>query len=102
MHFGIKKILKTSRKDIIFMSHSKIDCYAMFKTIKWAYGNSNCVNVWKASMQDVKPCLVAVNDMVSKYIANKTAMNRSPDFKKIALEVKSYLDEKINNYLEGA
>ena len=69
----------------------------MFKTIKWAFGNSNCVNVWKTSMQNVKPCLVAVNDLVSKYIANKTAMNKSKDFKAIALEVKSYLDEKIRS-----
>ena len=93
----ISKILKTNRKDIIFMAHRKIDCYAMFKTIKWAFGSSNCVNVWKTSMQDVKPCLIAVNDLVSKYIANKTAMNKSKDFKAIALEVKSYLDEKIRS-----
>lgn len=79
----------------VFVSHSRLDCYMLFKTIKWAYGNSNCCNIWKEKLIERKQNLVAVNDLVSKYIHNKSRMNRSIEFKRYALEVKDYLDKKI-------
>lgn len=89
------KMLGDSYSNVIAVSHKNLDCYAMFKTIKWAYGSSNCTNIYKDKLIGHKPCLVALNDLVSKYIPNKVAMNRSYEFKKCAHEVKDYLDRKL-------
>ena len=80
----------------ILVSHSKLDCYMMFKTIKWAYGNSNCTNLWKEKLSNKRPNFVAINDLIARYVHNKTKMNRSAHFKQCALEVKNYLDAKLN------
>lgn len=80
---------------IIYVTHMRLDCYMLFKTIKWAYGSSNCCNVWKERLDSKKPNLIALNDLLSKYIHNKSRMNKSKEFKRCALEVKDYLDEKL-------
>lgn len=82
-------------RDIVLISHKKLDCYAMFKTVKWAYGSSNCLNLWKDRMQGNRRCMVALNDMLSKYIHGKSKMNSSAKFKRYAHEVKYYLDKKL-------
>ena len=79
----------------IYVAHSKLDCYMMFKIIKWAYGSSNCCNVWKEHLQGMKSNLVAVNDLVSKYVHNKSRMNKSKEFRQCALEVKDFLNERL-------
>ena len=83
------------RPAVMYLSHSHLDCYMLFKTLKWAYGSSNCCNVWKEKLASRKPCLVAVNDLISKYIHNKSRMNKSTKFKQYAHEVKDYVDEKL-------
>ena len=47
----------------------------MFKTIKAIYGKSNCINVWKDRMQQIDSPIVAVNDLIDKYIRNKAMLN---------------------------
>ena len=89
------KLLGDKFNNVIFVSHSHLDCYALFKIVKHIYGNSNCVNVWKEKMLKQKSHLVAVNDLISKYIAKKTCMNKSRELKEYAREVKDYLREKI-------
>ena len=84
-----------SRPRVLYVSHSRLDCYMLFKTLKWAYGSSNCLNVWKETLSSQRQNLVAVNDLISKYIQNKSRMNKSIEFKMYALEVKDYLDEKL-------
>ena len=79
----------------VFVSHSRLDCYMLFKTLKWAYGSSNCCNIWKEKLASRKPCLVAVNDLISKYIHNKSMMNKSAKFKHYAHEVKDFIDDKL-------
>ena len=80
---------------IVFVSHMYLDCYMLFKIIKWAYGSSNCCNVWKEKLTERRQNLVALNELMSKYIHNKSRMNKSVKFKKYAHEVKDYLDKKI-------
>lgn len=89
------KQLEHIHRSIIVVAHKRLDCYAMFKTIKWAYGNSNCCNIYKEKLSNRKQCLVALNDLVSKYVPNKIEMNRSIKFKRYAKEVKDYLDKKL-------
>lgn len=86
----------SSYPKVIYVSHSKLDCYMIFKAIKWAYGNSNCSNIWKEHFKDARQNLIAINDLVSKYTHNKSCLNKSKEFKTYALEVKSYLDEKLS------
>lgn len=81
--------------EVIVVSHSHLDCYMMFKVIKWAYGRSNCENVWKGIANDHKEVLVALNDELAKHIVSKGALNKSKKFKTYAKEVRDYLDSKI-------
>ena len=80
---------------VIYVAHSRLDCYMLFKTIKWAYGSSNCRNVWKERFSSQRQNLVAVNDLISKYVHAKTRINRSRELKQYALEVKQYLDKVL-------
>lgn len=69
----------------------------MFKAIKWIYGSSNCVNLWKEQMVDVNrhKNFVALNDLIHRYVKNKNALNRDYELKMCVLEVKEYLAKKI-------
>lgn len=89
------KLLGEDFSNVIAVSHSYLDCYAVFKVIKWAYGHSNCINVWKEHMQEQTQHLVAINELISKYVPKKTCMNKSKELKAYAKEVKDYLREKI-------
>ena len=90
-------VLGEGFKNIFALSHSHLDCYALFKTVKWAYGNSNCVNVWKEKMQSQMQHLVAVNELIGRYVQKKSQMNRSYELKRYAKEVKMYMHEKLEN-----
>lgn len=79
----------------LYVAHKRLDCYMMFKTLKWIFGNSNCINVWKECLSSDRQNLVALNDCISRYIHNKSQMNRSKDFKKCALEVRSFMQNKL-------
>lgn len=84
-----------SANNVMFVQHSHLDCYMMFKVIKWIYGNCNCINIWKDHLANQQMHLVALNDLISKYIQNKNAMNKSKQFKSYAFEVKEYLNNKL-------
>lgn len=80
--FGKKevKLKKDIYKNIIFVQHKHLDCYSVFKLVKHAFGRSNCVNMHEALFKDCKSPIVAVNDLIDKYV-NKTCMNISGEFK---------------------
>lgn len=90
-----KRSSHTKPSRVLFVSHSNLDCYMMFKTIKWAYGSSNCTNVWKDKLSNRKQNLVALNDLVSKYVHNKSRANKSLELKRYAQEVKDFLDKRL-------
>lgn len=86
--------LEKQLSNVIFISHKNLDCYMVFKILKWIYGKTACVNVYKKNgLVDKKLPLVAINDLVSRYIHNKQALNKSKDFKYCALEVKQQVEE---------
>ena len=93
-----KKIrLKNGKKNVVCISHKSLDCYMLFKILKWIYGRSACSNVYEANgISKANLPLVAINDLLSKYVHNKQAMNKSRDFKKCALEVKQQLSELLD------
>lgn len=96
--FGRKEPKRSSNiksSKVVFISHSKLDCYMMFKTIKWAYGSLNCTNVWKDKLSNRRQNLIALNDLVSKYVHNKSRANKSLELKRYAQEVKDFLNKRL-------
>lgn len=89
------KTFKGKSNDIVFVSHKNLDCYMVFKAIKWIYGQSNCVNIWKNKLN--MPCehITAINDLVSRYSNNKRLLNSNKQFKLYANELKDYLNGKL-------
>lgn len=87
-----KKLFDAESNNIIFISHNHLDCYMVFKSIKWIFGQSNCVNIWKNKLN--APCehIIAVNDLISRYANNKRQLNSNKTFKQYAHEIKEYLN----------
>ncbi len=78
-------------KNIMFVTHRNLDCYAIFKILKWTYGRSATVNLYeRAGLSKQKLPLVAVNDLLSKHIHNKEALSRNAKFKQSARELNEY------------
>lgn len=95
-HKTVEKLLGKERASkLVVLAHSRLDCYMLFKTVKWAYGSSNCKNVWKEDLAGSREVLVSLNDELAKHIRNKSLLNISGKFKACAREVKGYLDEKL-------
>ena len=82
-------------KNIIFVCHSQLDCYSLFKVIKHIYGRSNCWNIHREKMYDMKSPLVAINDLIDRYVHSKNELNKSVEFKQMIEEIKQFLEEKI-------
>ena len=93
---SFSKLLGRGYSNVFAVKHRQLDCYSMFKVIKYIYGRNSCVNVWKDEFKDKRQCITAVNDLIDKYVNNKTAMNKSRKFKNIVEEVRQYCDGCIN------
>ena len=93
---NILKLLGNDYTNVVFVSHNRLDCYMLFKAIKWIYGSSNCKNIWKDKlMSTYKSNMIALNDVIHKYVHNKNELNKSRQLKEYANEVKCYLKEKL-------
>ena len=99
LEIALKKTkLKDSRPNVMLVSHKNLDCYMIFKIMKWIFGKTVCINVYERDrLSEKKLPLVAINDLVSKYIHNKQLINKSKDFKQCALEVKQQVEELIRS-----
>ena len=74
--------------------HKNLDCYSMFKIVKSIFGKQNCVNLQKEMFVGQKKPLIAVNDLIDKYIHNKTALSNIQEFRIAYEEVKQYLKDR--------
>jgi hypothetical protein len=91
----LTKKLGNEYRNIIFIQHSQLDCYTLFKTIKFIYGKSNCFNMKEIISKNTElPPLVAINEIIKRYI-NCSNLNKSQKMKIISEEIKQYIDEKI-------
>lgn len=91
---AMRKLLGSKYKNVVFVMNKKLDCYALFKTVKFLYGKSNCTNLYD-KFKDKRSPIVAVNDLICRYVHNKAALNKSHEFKLAVAEVKQFLDEKM-------
>ena len=90
------KLKKETYKNIMFIQHKNLDCYSVFKLVKHAFGRSNCINMHEELFKDCKSPIVAVNDLIDKYV-NKTCMNISAEFKLAGKELVQYINERISS-----
>lgn len=88
------KIFGKDYKNIIFIQHKYLDCYSMFKIIKYIFGKSNCINVYKEKYIDIKSPIIAINELIDKY-TYKQKICKSVEFKLYIEEIKQYLNEKM-------
>ncbi len=92
-----KAKLGSEYKNVIFIVHDRLDCYTVFKILKWLYGKSSCVNLYeREKMSRMNLPLVSINEVLSKYIHNKTKMNTSKELKVFSSELKQYVDSRIS------
>ena len=49
----------------------------------------------------MKAPLVAMNDLVDRYVKSKAAVTSTDEFKKIAVEVKQFVDTKMRDAQEA-
>lgn len=95
------KLLGKNYGNVIFVKNSKLDCYTLFKTIKHLYGKSNCQNVHKEKLYDMKNLIIATNDLIDRYVVDKTFLNSSAEYQKCMSEVKQFIDESIKERAYG-
>lgn len=93
--FNNKLTIGKQYNNIIFIQHKRLDCYLLFKTLKFLLGNKNCVNLYEKYFKNNKQCIIAINDKIQQYIHNKNLLNSNNEYKIIVNEIKQYLDEII-------
>ena len=96
----VNKLLGLKHPNVFFVQHSKLDCYTMFKTLKSIYGRSNCCNLYEKMYGSMNAPLVAMNDLIDRYVKSKAAVTSTDEFKKIAVEVKQFVDTKMRDAQE--
>lgn len=77
---------------IKFIQHKNLDCYMIFKILKYIYGKNQCINVWKQLSSNHKEILISINELISQHINNKSQMNRSYSFKQKVQDVRKFLE----------
>lgn len=81
-------------KNLIFVQHKNLDCYTTFKLIKYSFGRSNCINMYKELFKEARSPIIAINDLIDKYI-NKSCMNSSDQIKLAGKELVQFINERI-------
>lgn len=87
---------KSKFNNVIFISHKSLDCYSMFKALKFIIGRSNCINLYEQKFKDVKSPIIALNDLIDKYVHNKQEANKDIKFKRIINELKQFVSLTSN------
>lgn len=90
------QLFKKQKKEenTIYLMHKRLDCYSMFKIVKSIFGKQNCINLQKEMFVGQKKPLVAINDLIDKYIHNKVALSNMQEFKTAYEEVKQHLKDR--------
>lgn len=82
-------------ENLFFIQHRRLDCYMVFKILKNRFGGRNCVNLWTERMPNGRTPLVAVNELISMNVDDKTRLGRLPEFKSCAAELNRFVDGLI-------
>ena len=82
------------RANVFPIRHRLLDCYSVFKALKYVYGKSNCVNLYTELFSGDRRCFVSVNDMIDAYTA-KASANSSPAFKRAVGELREYAESCV-------
>lgn len=91
----VLRMLGKEYRNVLFIKHKNLDCYSMFKAIKWIYGKSNCTNLYLEKFKNQHSPIVAVNELIDRYVHSKTIVNKSKEFKQYIAEIQQFVSEKI-------
>lgn len=84
-------------QNVFFIMHNRLDCYMMFKCLKQILGKKNCINEYLAKFKDNAQPIVALNDMLARYVHNKSLLSSDAEFKQAFLEVKQLVDQLLTS-----
>ena len=93
-YFDHRRLLRRIGKDysnVHFIRHRRLDCYVMFKLMKYIYGRSNCLNLFLQKRMRNNMVIRSVNEMIDSEI-DKRGLTGSIQLRTIANEVRQYLD----------
>lgn len=94
---NIDKYIGKEYQNLFFIQHRNLDCYCMYRIVKYLYGKSNCINLHKEKLSEVGQVIVALNDLICKYVHSKRELIKSDDFKSIRDEISGYIKKCINS-----
>lgn len=94
--FFTNKLRLKNLDNLLFLQHKNLDCYSLFKAIKYSYGKSACINLHKEMYSNVKPPIIAINDLICQY-SHKNELQKLKEFKQATNEVKQFIDRKFFN-----
>ena len=83
----------------MFIQHSRLDCYLMFKTLKWIFGKSNCVNLYEQMFATRPVIIYSLNELIDMYVNNKRELNKSEKMKAYASDVKRFIQDSFEGVI---
>ena len=84
------------QKNLIFIQHKRLDCYALFKLLKNIYGKGNCDNYYEEKkFAEMKQPIIAVNELIDRY-SNKLQVKTTSEFKLAMKEIQQYITERMS------
>lgn len=87
-------------KNVMFVTHKCLDCYAIFKILRWTYGKSATINLYEATGLDKKRLpLTSINELLGKHIHNRAALSKNAKFKQSAKELNEYASSWMSELL---
>ena len=94
---NIDKYIGKKYRNLFFIQHRNLDCYCMYRIVKYLYGKTNCVNLHKEKLADIGQIIVSLNDLICKYVHSKRELIKSDDFKSIRDEISGYMKKCIDS-----
>lgn len=94
--FFTNKLKLKNLDNLLFLQHKNLDCYSLFKAIKYSYGKNACINLHKEMYSNIKPSIIAINDLICQY-SHKNELQKLKEFKHATNEVKQFIDRKFFN-----
>ena len=82
--------------NVMFIRHRRLDCYMMFKLIKYIFGAANCVNLFSKRGIRNNRVILSVNEMIDNDL-DKRSIKGSIQLSMITKEVRQYLNECLKS-----
>lgn len=88
------EMFESGSDNLVMVRHSRLDCYSVFKILKWFFRGQKCVNIYAEKMKGRRENLVAVNDLIDRFVGCKDRLNGSKEFRTAMEEIRQYVSAK--------